>query len=153
MRKTWLFSLVTLVGLLPMAFGQGSQLGDDKTLIDRAKRADVSLMDRRLPSGQFSDWLSKTVGEKATITWEVNDCGEATGGPADRGRDMPVCVEAAAKLPDGRKVVLSLAVGSRQRGMNSQFTAFYTTAVLQGEKFTEFRALGDLPALLQAGAK
>lgn len=64
-------------------------------------------------SGQpFGEWFGNLAGKDAKLSWELNDCGESTGGPADRERDMPGCVGARAELPDGRWVYAAISVGN-----------------------------------------
>src|SRR5262245_52665517 len=104
-----------------------------ETLINHAKHADVSAMDPRLSRQEFADWLAKTTGPAATIPWETNDGGEATAGPADKQRDLPICVEAEARFPDGRVVALTLSVATRQKGLTQKPTGFYDMYIRQGE--------------------
>src|SRR5438094_327730 len=62
------------------------------------KRMDVATLDPDLPSQHFEEWFRETMGPEQSITWELNECGEATGNPqVDRQRDMPICVEARAQ--------------------------------------------------------
>ena len=49
----------------------------------------ISRIEKGLPRERFDVWLRKLAGRKAKITWEVNDCGEQTGTPVDKGRGFP----------------------------------------------------------------
>src|SRR5438309_11974924 len=99
MRYTVLISAGLL--LVPMTRSLG-QLGN-REIIAYAKRINVCRLDPRLPRQRFDRWFKEIVGPSAKIEWEVNDCGEQTGSPADKGRDFPFCAQAEATLPDGRK--------------------------------------------------
>jgi hypothetical protein len=144
--------IAILLGCLamPSAFGQASEA---EVMIAHAQRADVSKLDRNLPSQRFADWLAEIVGPGAIIKWEVNDCGERTGSEADLQRDLPFCVEADATLPDGRKVVLVMAAGTEKKGLSKRPGGFYYSAVEQGEEAHTFRNLSELPTILKRGLK
>ncbi len=71
---------------------------------------DVSSIDSHLPSVLYEDWLRKTLGNDAKITWEVNDCGE--GG--DREGSVPICVTAVGRVGECGEVAVSIAVGSSE---------------------------------------
>ena len=81
-------------------------------MIAYAKRIDVSTLDPQLPKQSLATWFRNVVGPRVELTWETNDCGEQTGGVADAGRDIPICVEVDATLADGRKVAVMIAVGT-----------------------------------------
>jgi hypothetical protein len=58
--------------------------------------------------------LQKQIGE-ARIGWESNDCGEQDGFTARA--DIPLCGEASATLPDGRKLTVMIGVGTLRKGV------------------------------------
>src|SRR4051794_5803041 len=95
-------ALLVLTGVSSLAARQGTNSARDQTIIERAKNTDVSLLEKTLPQQKLVDWLQKVAGEKAVLTWRVTDCGEASGGPADATRDMPVCAEVTAKIDADR---------------------------------------------------
>ena len=49
----------------------------------------ISRIEKGLPRERFDVWLRKLAGRKAKITWEVNEGGEQTGTPVDKGRGFP----------------------------------------------------------------
>lgn len=51
----------------------------DQDIIARAKAAKVSDLQPGMPNQRFGDWIQETFSNKATISWEVNDCGENDG--------------------------------------------------------------------------
>jgi hypothetical protein len=64
---------------------------------------------------RLTDWLLSLVG---AAIWSIDDCGEQTGNPGlDAGRDFPVCVTAQVALPDGRALVVSVLIGTQQKGV------------------------------------
>src|SRR4051794_22949501 len=97
----------------------------DKTAIDAAKKAVARQIDHALPNVSFEAWLRNVTGRRAIRTeWEVNDCGEQTGGPADQGRDFPMCVQVRVSLRGDRKLSISLAVGTMRTGITAGEAAF-----------------------------
>ncbi len=123
-----------------------------ESTIAYAKRSDVSRLDSRLPRQRFDDWFRSVVGPLAEIRWEANDCGEQTGGKADRRRDLPVCAQAEALLSDGRKVVVTIAVGTMKKGLTRVPGGMYYSVVEQGDKLDTIKRLGDLPEMLRSKA-
>lgn len=125
----------------------------DEQVIARAKRSDVSKLDSRLTGRRFNEWLKSVVGPDAKIRWEANDCGEQTGGKADKRRDLPVCAQAEAFLSDGRKVVVTIAVGTMKKGLTREPGGMYYSVVEQGDKLDTIKRLGDLPEMLRSKAR
>jgi hypothetical protein len=124
-----------------------------ESTIAYAKRSDVSRLDSRLPRQRFDDWFRSVVGPLAEIRWEANDCGEQTGGKADRRRDLPVCAQAEAFLSDARKVVVTIAVGTMKKGLTRVPGGMYYSVVEQGDKLDTIKRLGDLPEMLRSKAR
>jgi hypothetical protein len=146
-QREWRRSLALPRVEIPTA----AQQPDDDPFIALAKQADVSALDTTLAKQRFEDWFRAVVGPQAKISWGRTDCGEATGSPSDRNRDLPTCAEPTAELPDGRKVVLEMAVGSRQRGISRTPSGFYAIAILEngGSKVTQFKSLSELASALR----
>lgn len=85
--------------------------------IDLLEQFPAASLDSLLPKTAFFSWFKNVVGSSAKITWEINDCGEQTGVPAvDQGRDLPVCFEISAVLPDRRILGVAIAVGTEKIG-------------------------------------
>jgi hypothetical protein len=89
----------------------------DAEIIAMTRRIDVHKLDAALPSQSLEAWLTRLVGGAPFVLWEVNDCGEQTGNPANTPADFPICAEAAIALPDGRSAALSLVVGTHKKGV------------------------------------
>lgn len=111
--------------------------------IARVKQTPASRLEAGLPGERFADWFRKVVGPPAKISWELDDCGEQTGTPADAGRDFPACVAVAAALSDGRTVHVLISVGTVKKGLVSAPALRLITMERRGQ-FTDVRRLGDL---------
>ena len=109
--------MFALLFVTALAIYQSPDSADDTRAINRAKNVIVQDLDKALPRITFEAWLRGLVAPKSQMTWEVNDCGEQTGSPADRDRDLPICVEVEVGLPGNRQLFLSLGVGSVRRGL------------------------------------
>ena len=113
-----------------------------------AKSTSAAELDSLLPSVPFPEWLTEVVGPSVKLVWELSDCGEQTGNPADSLRDFPYCVDVYAVLPDRREVGIMVAVGTFQRGLvgsPSVFSAF----VVENERLRQFGRLSDLAQALR----
>jgi len=119
----------------------------DAKLIQQLKQIPVSQLDLALPPVSFEKWLRVEAGADADFHWEVNDCGEETGSPADQGRDFPMCVEAQANLKDHRTIVVSIAVGTFKKGASGKPTVSFVQLVTPRETI-DIHHLSGLPAAL-----
>jgi hypothetical protein len=86
-------------------------------VINYAKKYLVSDIEPNVPKMSFAKWLRKTVGKDAKVDWEINDCGEQTGTPEDKGRDFPMCVKAFAALGSDVSVSVNIQFGTFKRGI------------------------------------
>src|SRR5574337_1563894 len=78
-----------------------AQISEDAA-IKYVQKVSVAKLDSTLTGTPFADWLRGIIGKKATIEWELNDCGEQSGDPnVDKDRDIPACVGVNANLADG----------------------------------------------------
>jgi hypothetical protein len=97
--------------------------------LERRAVADTQLalasdLDSELPKVSFVGWFEKIVGPGAGIVWQLSECGEA------EANDLRACVEANAVLPDGRQVIVMVAVGTFKRRMTGART--WIAGVLSG---------------------
>lgn len=120
----------------------------DAAAIDTVKRLSVAVLDPALPPEPFERWLLRVLnGAAGQIAWEVNDCGEQTGDPAvDRARDLPICVEACARVRSVRgadaDIVVQVAVGTERTGIRG-------TPSVRWIYIEEGATLGEVPALAE----
>lgn len=82
----------------------------DQEIISRAKAAKLSDLQPGMPEQQFGDWIQETFSNKATISWEVNDCGENDG--SGHQEQVPVCAQVNLDFPAGEHGQVWILVGS-----------------------------------------
>jgi hypothetical protein len=102
-----------------------------------------------LHSQALDTWLVRVVGSRGSIRWEVNDCGEQTGNPANTPVDFPICAEAVIALSDGREAGLSIAVGTAQKGVSGQPTVWSMYVTGKDKSFQHPRQLRDFSRLIE----
>lgn len=98
--KIWIYFSIPLLFALTNAHADYASY--EKKAIAQVKATLASKIDTSLPEQPYEKWVQNLAGKDAKIEWELNDCGEGSGGPADEERDMPLCVGTMAKLADGR---------------------------------------------------
>jgi hypothetical protein len=127
----------------------------EATAISAARNAVAQDIEKALPRVTFEAWVQGLVGAQAALRWETNDCGEQTGNPAlDKGRDFPVCVEVEAGVAGGRRISLSLMVGSTSRGLTVGPPMFHHGSISgpEGAEMISIEKLADAPRLLGSSA-
>jgi TonB family protein len=134
--------LVTLLG----AFAQDSTF-EDRAVI-RVQQTPASRYDPTLPSRPFGNWLNQVVGPESGVSWRLGECVERNATDSDWEQGVPACVEATAILPDDRKVVAQIHVGSFKQGLSSM-TRFHFAAIESDSQFQSVKRLSDLPQLLR----
>jgi hypothetical protein len=122
-----------------------------KRAVEATQGSSVHAIDTTLADARFDEWFRKAVGPDAKISWELNDCGESSGSPADSARDLPACVEVSADWGDGRTAAVSLLVGSERSGIDLPLGVFYAFAA-QGDSTTNFNSLAGFSRFLSAAA-
>jgi hypothetical protein len=121
-----LASILFLYCILVVTYNSAVAQSRDERIIAYAKRIRVSSLDPTLPKQPIEIWLKSIVGSKAVLSWEVNDCGEQTGVAGDGSSvNPPLCAEVDAKLTDGRKVGILIAVGTHKSGLKGKPNLFY----------------------------
>ena len=111
----------------------------EKRAVAGAQRVLVSELDAELPPRPFADWFRQLVGPQAGVNWQLSECGQH-GDPGDG----PACAEVNALLPDGRKAVVMIAVGTFKNGIVGN-PSFRHAAVEQEGELYPLRRLRDLP--------
>jgi hypothetical protein len=134
--------------ILAIVFGQPPTASSEASAIAAAKKAIVRQIDPSLPRATFETWLHGLVGARAVTKWEVNDCGEQTGNPAlDQGRDFPMCAQVQVRLSGKRELYLSLAVGTRRKGVTPAPPVFFSGYLTEpGGPPKWIKSLNDLHA-------
>jgi TonB family protein len=113
-----------------------------------AQRIPASTLDSKLPKRPFAFWFSQFVGPQAGIVWQLTACGEDVGASDDSDRDLPACAQANASLPDGRKVIVVIAVGTFKKGLTGN-PVFFRAVVEHENRFYQVDELHDLPEMLR----
>lgn len=139
-----------LVAILTLATGQATRAADPA--IELARSVSVHDLDDALPRESLEAWLRRFVGPDAPLRWELNDCGEQTGGPADRGRVFPKCAGVTVELPNDRRLLLLVVVGTWANDTLRPAPLFHS-AVVSGPGASEAtwaKTLGQVPSLIGA---
>jgi TonB family protein len=139
-----LTTAILLVALLG-ASAQGPAL-EDKAVI-RVQQTPASRYDPTLPGRPFGNWLNQIVGPQSGVSWRFGECVNQDGAASEWKQDIPTCVEATAILPDDRKIVTQILVGSFKQGL-SMTTRFHFAAIENDSQFQIVRRLSDLSQLL-----
>ena len=142
MMKYFLATTLSVPCLLILLNQTQAQRGEER-MIAFAKQINASKLDTRLPPQRLDEWFRDLVGSEAIVKWELNDCGEQTGSVADRKRDIPSCAQVEAKLVDGRKVVVMIAVGTLKKGLAGK-PAVFDVFIEQDEQVSTVKQLADL---------
>lgn len=117
--------------------------------INAAKQVSVSDLDTSLLAKPFADWLDALVGSQARSAWEANDCGEHSGSPQP-ARDHPICSEVEVFLSGGRRLLVTISVGTMGTGISANPPQVRSVVIIEANGETDLvRKLSDLPARLQ----
>ena len=109
-------SLFMAAGMLTVAQGQ-----NQRRFIDQLKKTPVSEIEAGLPNESFDTWFANQI-RPSHAEYEVNDCGERNGTPAERGKEFPTCVAVTA-VAGMHKVDLAFVVGTYVVPQNGKDTA------------------------------
>src|SRR5262245_27883339 len=119
-----------------------------KRAVTDTQRIFASELDAELPRLPFADWFGKVVGSKAGVIWQLTECGEQGEASSNSSGDVRACAEVNAILPDNRKVVVMISVGTFRKGVTGA-PAFYYGVIERQEELYLVRRLRDLPELLR----
>src|SRR5262245_16167338 len=89
----------------------------EKQALTTVQQVSVNRLDGASPRSPFADWLRRQVGSQAGIVWQLSECGAPSGAGLQSDQDLKACVEANALLPDGRKVIVMVTVGTFKQGI------------------------------------
>ena len=119
----------------------------EKRVLADTQRILAHELDADLPRLPLVDWVSQVVGPGAGVVWQLSECGEITGASSDSTRDLRACVEVNSVLPDDRKVIVMITIGTFKKGITGA-PAFYFAVIEQSAELYTVRRLRDLPKLL-----
>ena len=144
------FAIATALILLWSSWFQVPAMSE-KRAVASAQKILASELDAELPSHPFADWFRQLVGPQAGVNWQLNECGEQPGQFLTQRRDLLACAEVDALLPDGRKVVVMIEVGTFDKGITGVPSFAHAAIEQQGELY-RVRRLRDLSEGLRAPA-
>src|SRR5262245_13246142 len=101
----------------------------DPDYLGAGQRVSLRQLNPHLPDITLKSWIDGLATPQSPAEWEVNDCGEATGGPADTLRDLPACSQAKVTLADGGEFYMVVAVGTNDRGVWGPPGVYYAQIV------------------------
>jgi len=141
--------IAIIISLLFLPIIPQQVVGIEKLALAIVQQMPVSNLDPELPEVSFATWLSRVVGPNAGVVWQLTECGEL-GERLNKGdQDLMACTEANAMLPDGRKVMIAISVGTFKKGISGR-PVFYNAIIEQDNQLYQVRRLRDLPNHLQA---
>jgi hypothetical protein len=119
--------------------------------IARVKRLDVKDLDPKLGKAEFRYWfIASVAAQGAAVSYELNDCGEQSGG--NDGRNMPLCVEVRTTTRSGAGASVSILVGNSSSGVLSGIPVVFAVGLKQGDRYQSVESLGDLARGMPAPA-
>ena len=140
------FFLASLVALAagPTHGETGCPPGADAPAVLALRALPASVLEAALPDDPFEEVWRRTVGEKAEVCWEQNDCGEQTGDPAtDRERQMPLCGEVWTKLPSGETAGVLVGLGTADAASAGR-PVVRSAYLRDGARHEDFQRVGEL---------
>ncbi len=146
------FAITTLIALCLFLNSQPTQSSWEKQAVADTQRTLASELDAELPGLSFADWFEKVVGPGTGVIWQLSECGELAEAALNGTGDMRACVEVNSILPNGRKVIVMIAVGTFRKGPTGA-PAFHFGVIEQKGELYQIRRLRDLQQLLSAPDK
>src|SRR5215475_2035210 len=140
------FTIAILLVTLLSVPAQDSTL--EEKAVYRVQQTPASRYDPALPSRSFGNWLNQVVGRQAGVSWRLGECIQQENTASGWEEGIPACVEATAILPDDRKIVTQIHVGSFKQGL-SMTTKFHFAVIEIDSKFQNVPKLSDLPQLIR----
>ena len=124
-----------------------AQLSLEKQAVADTRQILASELDNALPEIPFANWYEQVVGQKNGVIWQLSECGEQIEAAPNGATDARACVEANTLLPDGRKVIVMISVGTFKKGITGQ-PAFHFGVIEKDGDLRPLRRLGNLQNLL-----
>ncbi|MEK8033045.1 hypothetical protein AACH06_19655 [Ideonella sp. DXS29W] len=124
----------------------------DAQMIKVAQNVSAHALDPQLPRIPFAEWVRSIAAPGSRMDWEVNDCGEQTGNPADAGQDFPLCAEVRFEIRPGVVAYVDVAVGSDHHGVYGEPVVFQLFTERDGG-YQHVSSLLDLKSMADARPK
>ncbi|HKX30312.1 MAG TPA: energy transducer TonB [Blastocatellia bacterium] len=119
----------------------------EKQALTSVQQMFASSLDPELPSRPFQTWLNEVIGPRAGVVWQLTECGEGIVNAGEPGPDLPACAEVNASLPDGRKVIVAITVGTFKKGVTGK-PVFFRAVVERDEQLRLVAHLREVPTAL-----
>jgi TonB family protein len=139
-------AVMTLLAL-SLFWNQPVQTSFEKRAVDDTKRILASELDARLPRLSFAEWFRKAVGPEAGTIWQLSECGDQVEGATNGASDQRACVQVNALLPDSRRVIVMISVGTFKQGIDGPPTFKYGV-IDHKDGLRQIRRLRDLEDLI-----
>lgn len=146
------FAITTLIALCLFLDNQQAQSSWEKQALADTQQTLASELDAELPQLSFANWFEKVVGPGTVVIWQLSECGEAAESAPNATTDMRACVEVNSILPNGRKVIVMIAVGTFKKGITGA-PAYHFGVIQQKDELHPILRLRDLEKLLSAPGK
>jgi protein TonB len=146
------FWITTLIALCLFLKNHPAQSSWEKQALADTQRTLASELDAELPGLSFADWFVKVVGPGTVVMWQLSECGELAEAAPNGTADMRACVEVNSILPNGRKVIVMIAIGTFKKGTTGA-PAFHFGVIQQKDELYPIRRLRDLQQQLLATGK
>src|SRR5262245_51324110 len=111
-------ALITIALCLFINIQQSVSL--EKQAFNLVQQTQASDLDPALPNVNLKEWFTQLVGPRAGVNWQLSECGEPIEVPDNKEPDLPACIGANAILQDGRKVVMTVLIGTFKKGLTGK---------------------------------
>jgi len=118
----------------------------DDQYVQAAKSLSARHFDNTLPDQPIEKWVHANLPTGYEAIWgsHITDCGESTGSPVDKERDIPLCAEVELRKGHEIKGYLTLLIGTQKRGLVQEGAGLYFGYLEHRGRKYEFRRLSDL---------
>jgi TonB family protein len=142
--------VLAIVLVLCLGGSARSQIASfEKQAVTLVQQTLASDLDSELPKLPFTAWLGQLIGPQAGVIWQLTECGEPIMASTEGEQDLCACTEVNASLPDGRKVIVAVTIGTFKKGITGN-PIFFHAVIERNEQLYEARRLRDLSELLLA---
>ena len=139
--------MAILICLIAVTSAESQNSASVQQTIAYTRNLQVSQIDPRLPSQRLDPWLRSVIGN-APQQWQVAECAPQID-TAVRVDNPAVCSKLFSQLPDGRRLELWIAIGSRKSGPRGPATLWLGYFGVPGQEKPAAK-LSDLPELVKS---
>jgi TonB family protein len=145
-------AITTLIALCLFLDNQPAQSSWETQAVADTQRTLASELDDELPRVSFGDWFKKLVGPGTAVIWQLSECGKLADEAPNGTVDIRACVEAISVLPNGRRVIVAVLVGTFKKGITGA-PAFHSGVIEQNGELRRIPRLRELENLLSEPGK